>query len=66
MMIMHQTDKEHEELEEACTTSEVQHCQKSSMWSLDWSELMLCWLCMQWSIAGSEVDYSITRPWRAH
>ena len=30
-MMMHQTDKEHEEYEEACSTSEVFTCQKSGL-----------------------------------
>ena len=29
MMIMHQTDKEHEEQEEACAISEVQHAERA-------------------------------------
>ena len=30
-MMMHQTGKEHEEYEEACSTSEVQHAEKSGL-----------------------------------
>ena len=31
VMMMHQTDKEHEQQEEACSTSEVRHAEKSGL-----------------------------------
>ena len=34
-MMMHQTNKEHEEYEEACSTSEVQHAEKRGLWCWD-------------------------------
>jgi len=41
VMTTHQTDKEHEEQNEACSTSEVQHAEKSGLWSWDWSEFVV-------------------------
>jgi len=51
VMMMHQTDKEHEEYEEACSASQMQHEEKSGLWSWEWSELMIGgeWSRYRWS-----------------